>query len=135
LALKQFYIKNVGPAKIQRAQQKFWVLDLCPAKWKQILKSVHDRYIFKIKNARSIKLWPLIIFFSFDIRDFPGIFIMAHQHKILWAINSAWGSLRTLVGSRGNAPVEGKGSGKDHSPKMGFRPLWKPFPVILYIIT
>ena len=52
---------------------------------------------------RSIKLWPLIIFFSFDIREFPGIFIMTHQHKILWAINSGWGSLRHPVGSRGVA--------------------------------
>jgi len=88
--------------------------------------SVHDRYIFKIKNARSIKLWPLIIFFSFDIRNFPGIFIMAHQHKILWAINSGWGSLRPLMGSRGNAPVGSDGGGKNPLPKMGFR-VFRPF--------
>jgi hypothetical protein len=70
--------------------------------------SAHEIH-FKIKNARSIKLWPLIIFFSFDIRDFPGIFIMAHQHKILWTINSGWGSLRPLVGSRGNSGTRGVG--------------------------
>ena len=70
---------------------------------------VHDIYIFKIKNARSIKLWPLIIFFSFDVRVFTGIFIMAHQHIILWTINSSWGTLRSLVGSIGNAPVEDEG--------------------------
>jgi hypothetical protein len=84
---------------------------------------------------RSIKLWPLIIFFSFDIREFPGIFIMTHQHKILWAINSGWGSLRPPVGSRGNAPVGGEGGCKAPLPKMGFRvfrPLWKPFPVTYY---
>ena len=52
---------------------------------------------------RAIKLWPLIIFFSFDIREFPVIFTMTHQHKILWAINSGWGSLKPLVESRGVA--------------------------------
>jgi hypothetical protein len=68
--------------------------------------SVHDRYIFKIKNARSIKLWPLLIFFCFDIRDFPGSFIMAHQHKILWAINSGWGSPRRKWVSEFSDPFE-----------------------------
>jgi hypothetical protein len=81
--------------------------------------SVHDIYIFKIKNARSIKLWPLIIFFSFDIRDFTGIFIMAHQHKILWAINSGWGVAKIPGGVKG--PVGGEGGGKAPLPKMGFR--------------
>ena len=69
---------------------------------------------------RPIKLWPLIIFLSFDIREFPGIFIMTHQHKILWAINSGWGSLRPPVGSRGNAPVGGEGGCKAPLPKKGF---------------
>jgi hypothetical protein len=46
---------------------------------------------------------------------------MNHQHKILWAINSDWGSLKPLVGSRGNAPVGGEGGCKAPLPKMGFR--------------
>jgi hypothetical protein len=91
------------------------------------------------KYNKIVLIWrftlALIIFFSFDIREFPGIFIMTHQHKILWAINSGWGSLRPPVGSRGNAPVGGEGGCKAPLPKMGFRvfrPLWKPFPVTYY---
>jgi hypothetical protein len=33
-------------------------------------KTIYSKVAVHLKNARSIKLWPLIIFFSFDIRDF-----------------------------------------------------------------
>ena len=46
---------------------------------------------------------------SFSFPLISGIFMMAHHHKILWAINSGWESLRPMLGSGGNAPIGGKG--------------------------
>jgi hypothetical protein len=34
------------------------------------IKTIYNKVAVHLKNARSIKLWPLIIFFSFDIGDF-----------------------------------------------------------------
>jgi hypothetical protein len=59
LALKQFYIKNVGPAKIQRVQQKIpgcWTYvqqnenkfqKVCPSRINQKVETMHQKRVAK----------------------------------------------------------------------------------------